>query len=57
MLSLSRGEGESVMVGEDVKVTVYHIDRNQVRLTFEAPRDVVIDREEVFLAKRELDPA
>lgn len=57
MLSLSRREGESIFIGEDVKVTVHRISGNQVRLSFDAPDDVVIDREEVFYAKKEPDLA
>ncbi|MCP4283954.1 MAG: carbon storage regulator [Gammaproteobacteria bacterium] len=55
MLSLSRKEGESIYIGEDVKMTVHRIDRNQVRLSFVAPRNVTIDREEVFRARKKSD--
>jgi carbon storage regulator CsrA len=37
------------MIGDDIIVTVIRIDRGKVRLAFEAPRDVRIDREEVRL--------
>jgi len=52
MLSLSRREGESVMIGDDVKVTVHRIDGRNVRLSFSAPRNVRVDREEVYHARK-----
>ena len=48
MLCLSRREGESVFIGEDVKVTVQLIKGNQVRLGFTAPREIPIFREEII---------
>ena len=48
MLILSRRTGESLMVGDDVVVTVLGIKGNQVRLGVNAPRDKVVHREEVF---------
>lgn len=49
MLVLSRKERESVIVGDDVRVTVVAISGNKVRLGFEAPSSVVIHREEFWL--------
>lgn len=49
MLVLSRKERESVIVGDDVRVTVVAISGNKVRFGFEAPSSVVIHREEVWL--------
>lgn len=49
MLVLSRKERESVIVGNDVRVTVVAIRGDKVRLGFEAPSSVVIHREEVWL--------
>ena len=48
MLILSRRPGESVMIGDDVTVTVLAIKGNQVRLGFAAPQDVAVHREEVY---------
>ena len=55
MLVLSRGRNEAVVVGNDVKVTVLDIrigetevGRGRVRLGFEAPKEVSIQRQEVF---------
>ncbi len=51
MLVLSRKNNESVMIGDNVMVTVIGMDRGKVRLGFTAPHDVVIDRYEVHVAK------
>lgn len=48
MLILSRKVGESVMVGDDVVVTVLEVRGESVRLGVRAPRSVVVHREEVF---------
>lgn len=49
MLILSRSTGQSIMIGDEVKVTVIEIKGHQVRLGFEAPKDVPVHREEIFL--------
>jgi carbon storage regulator len=48
MLILTRKIGESLMVGEDVTVTVMGVKGNQVRIGIKAPRDVEVHREEVY---------
>lgn len=48
MLILSRKVGESIMVGDDVTVTVLGVSGNQIRLGFAAPMDVAVHREEVW---------
>ena len=47
MLVLSRKEGEEVVIGDNILLTVVAIRGNQVRLSFTAPPDVAIQREEV----------
>jgi len=42
MLILARKAGESIRIGDDVKVTVIRVRRNEIRLGFEAPDDVEI---------------
>ena len=48
MLILSRRAGESVMIGDEVTVTVLGVRGVQVRLGFTAPKDVAVHREEVY---------
>lgn len=48
MLVLSRKVGESVIIRNDIKVTVLEISGNQIKLGFEAPNDISIYREEVY---------
>jgi len=48
MLILTRKIGESINIGHDIKVTVVSLEGGQIRLGIEAPRDVIIHREEVY---------
>jgi carbon storage regulator len=48
MLILTRRVGETVMIGEDVTVTVLGVKGNQVRIGVNAPREVAVHREEIF---------
>ncbi len=47
MLVLSRTLGQKIFIGDNICVTVVDIDRGKVRIGVEAPRDVVILREEM----------
>jgi len=49
MLILSRKIGERIWIGEEVVVTVVHIDHTRVRLGIEAPRSVPIWRSELIV--------
>ena len=49
MLVLSRKRGERIVIGPNIELTVVDIRANKVRLAFDAPRDVSIHRQEVFL--------
>ncbi|RME85713.1 MAG: carbon storage regulator [Zetaproteobacteria bacterium] len=44
MLVLTRKKGEAIAIGETITVRVLGVDRGQVRLGIEAPREVVIRR-------------
>ena len=49
MLMLSRKIGEKIVINEDIFFTVVEIKGGQVRLGFDAPADISIHREEIFL--------
>jgi carbon storage regulator len=48
MLILTRRVGESLMVGDDVTITVLGVKGNQVRVGVNAPKDVAVHREEIL---------
>lgn len=48
MLILTRRVGETVMVGDDITVTVLGVKGYQVRVGIKAPRDVPVHREEIY---------
>jgi carbon storage regulator len=48
MLILTRRVGETVVIGDDVQVTVLGVKGNQVRLGVTAPRDVTVHRLEIY---------
>jgi len=48
MLILTRRVGESVMIGDEVTITVLGVKGNQVRIGVNAPKDVAVHREEIY---------
>jgi carbon storage regulator len=48
MLVLTRRTGESIVIGNDIVVTVLEVRHDQVRIGIDAPRSVQVHREEVF---------
>ncbi|MEJ2631154.1 MAG: carbon storage regulator CsrA [Acidihalobacter sp.] len=48
MLILTRRVGETLIIGDDIAITVLGVKGNQVRLGIKAPRDVTVHREEVY---------
>ena len=48
MLILTRRISESIIIGDDVKITVLGVKGNQVRLGIDAPKDLSVHREEIY---------
>lgn len=58
MLILTRRVGESLIISDDMKVTVLGIKNNQIRIGVSAPREIAVHREEIYnriLREREHD--
>jgi carbon storage regulator len=48
MLILTRRLGESIQIGDDIRITFLDIKGKQIRVGIEAPKDVMVHREEVY---------
>lgn len=48
MLILTRRVGETVMIGDEVTITVLGVKGNQVRVGIKAPKSVAVHREEIY---------
>lgn len=53
MLILTRRVGETIMIGTEVTVTVLGVKGNQVRIGVNAPKTMVVDREEIAARRAE----
>ncbi len=53
MLILTRKLGESVIIGDDVKITVIEVNKHHIKLGVDAPKNIIIHREEVYLKIKE----
>ncbi|RUO20569.1 carbon storage regulator CsrA [Aliidiomarina haloalkalitolerans] len=49
MLILTRRVGETLMINDDVKVTVLAVNGNQVKIGIDAPSHIAVHREEIYL--------
>jgi carbon storage regulator len=48
LLILTRREGENIIIGDDVTISVLGIKGNQVRIGIDAPKNVSVHREEIY---------
>ena len=48
MLVISRKKGESLLIGDDIEITVENIDISSVKISIKAPKEKVILRKEVY---------
>lgn len=48
MLILTRRVGETLIIGDDIKLTVLGVRGHQIRIGIDAPRDVTVHREEIY---------
>ena len=53
MLILTRKAGETILIGENISITVVEIRGRQVRLGIEAPADILVLREEMKLQEQD----
>lgn len=57
MLILTRKQGESITIGENIKVTILDVKGKYVRVGVEAPRDLAVHRQEISPVEKENDTA
>ncbi|MBF0549621.1 MAG: carbon storage regulator CsrA [Deltaproteobacteria bacterium] len=48
MLILTRKSGETITIGDNIRVTVVEVKGNHVKLGIEAPRNVIVHRQEIY---------
>jgi carbon storage regulator len=51
MLILTRRAGETIRIGDSITITVLAVNGMQVRIGIDAPREIVVDREEIALRR------
>lgn len=53
MLALSRKQGESIIVGKDIEITILEVKGEQVKIGISAPKSVPIYRKEIYISIQE----
>lgn len=53
MLILSRKVNQSIMIGDDIKITITEIHENSIKLGIDAPEDITVVREELINKENE----
>lgn len=48
MLILTRKVGESLLIGDDISLTILNVRGNQVKIGIKAPKDISVHREEIY---------
>lgn len=54
MLILSRRIGETIVINGNIKITFVSNDRGQLKIGIDAPKDVIVDREEIHNKRNEV---
>jgi len=54
-LSLRRKKGERIIINDDITITVLDISSNAVLINVQAPKETQVDREEIYIKKKELN--
>ncbi len=57
MLVLSRKKGESIVIGDNIEVSVVDIQAEQIKLAITAPRSITVHRKEIYLQIQEENKA
>lgn len=52
MLIITRRAGEAIFINDDIKLVVLGVKRDQMRIGIEAPKEIPIDREELYIRKQ-----
>ncbi len=55
MLILTRKQGESITIGDDIKVTILDVKGKYIRVGVDAPRDLAVHRQEISPVEEEND--
>jgi carbon storage regulator len=57
MLVLSRKVGEEIVIGDDIRIKIVSVDGGTMRIGIVAPREVIVDRQEVHDRRKQWEPS